>query len=261
MSREEMLARFEELDAGRVLGDLDAEESAEWADLSRELGISGDLSLDRLAAELEAALSRDFAPALPPGLAGRLCPVVEMPRGADPVASERPREAPNAPPASKRVVGPWLGWAAAACLLGLLLIRGGERDPAPLSADARRAALLQQEAALKPIPFAGTTGDFAKAGGEVVWSDQRQEGYMTLTGIPANDPGQHQYQLWIVDPDRDALPVDGGVFDIPAGQDKVVIPIDSKLAVRKPAAFVITREKPGGVVKSAQEVVVAIASL
>jgi hypothetical protein len=31
--------------------------------------------------------------------------------------------------------------------------------------------------------------------------------------------------------------------------------------VRKPAVFVITREKPGGVVKSAQEVVVAIAKL
>jgi hypothetical protein len=146
-------------------------------------------------------------------------------------------------------------------LLGLLVFRSGETGQAPLSADARRDALLRQEANLKGIPFAGTTGDFAKAGGEVVWSDGKQEGYMTLSGIPANDPGQYQYQLWIVDPDRDALPVDGGVFDIPAGQDKVVIPIDSKLAVRKPAAFVITREKPGGVVKSAQEVVVAIAKL
>ena len=250
MSREELLSRFEELDAGRVLGDLDAEESAEWSELSRVLGVAGDASLDLLAAEFEATLSRDSAPALPPGLAERLCPVVEM-----------PREVPQVPEKSKVVIGPWLGWAAAACLLGLLLIRGGTGEKAPLTADARREALLQQEAGLKGIPFVGTPGDYIKAGGEVVWSDQRQEGYMTLTGIPANDPGRHQYQLWIVDPDRDALPVDGGVFDIPAGQDTVVIPIDSKLAVRKPAAFVITREKPGGVVKSAQEVVVAIASL
>jgi hypothetical protein len=250
MSREEMLSRFEELDAGRVLGDLDAEESAEWSELSELLGVSGDASLDLLAAEFEAALSRESAPAMPLGLAERLCPVVEMPT--------KPAVMPEN---SKVVVGPWIGWAAAACLLGLLVFRGGDTEKPTLSADSRRDALLRQEAGLKGIPFAGTTGDFAKAGGEVVWSDGKQEGYMTLSGIPANDPGQYQYQLWIVDPDRDALPVDGGVFDIPAGQDKVVIPIDSKLAVLKPAAFVITREKPGGVVKSAQEVVVAIAKL
>lgn len=248
MSREEMLSRFEELDAGRVLGDLDAEESAEWSELSRQLGVSGDASLDLLAAEFEAVLSRESAPALPPGLAERLSPVVEMP-----VKAAEPEK-------SKVVVGPWLGWAAAACLLGLLVFRGGEGDESPLTADARRDALLRQEAELSRLPFAGK-GDYSKAGGEVVWSDGKQEGYMTLSGIPANDPGQYQYQLWIVDPDRDALPVDGGVFDIPAGQDKVVIPIDSKLAVNRPAAFVITREKPGGVVKSAQEVVVAIAAL
>ena len=250
MSREEMLSRFEELDAGRVLGDLDAEESAEWSELSAQLGVSGDSSLELLAAEFEAALSRESAPAMPLGLAERLCPVVEM--------STKPAVMPEN---SKVVVGPWIGWAAAACLLGLLVFRGGDTEKPTLSADSRRDALLRQEAGLKGIPFAGTTGDFAKAGGEVVWSDGKQEGYMTLSGIPANDPGQYQYQLWIVDPDRDALPVDGGVFDIPAGQDKVVIPIDSKLAVLKPAAFVITREKPGGVVKSAQEVVVAIAKL
>ena len=251
MSREELLLRFEELDAGRVLGDLDAEESAEWSELSGQLGVSGDSSLELLAAEFEAALSRESAPAMPPGLADRLSPVVEMP--AKPVTA--------LPEKSKVVIGPWLGWAAAACLLGLLVFRGGESGNAVVTADARRDALLQQEAGLKSLPFAGTTGDFAKAGGEVVWSDGKQDGYMTLSGIPANDPGQYQYQLWIVDPNRDTLPVDGGVFDIPAGQDKVVIPIDSKLAVLKPAAFVITREKPGGVVKSAQEVVVAIAKL
>ena len=68
--------------------------------------------------------------------------------------------------------------------------------------------------------------------------------------MPVNDPGISQYQLWIVDPDRDANPVDGGVFDIPSGQGTVVIPVDAKLAVDKPAAFAITREKPGGVVVS-----------
>jgi hypothetical protein len=39
----------------------------------------------------------------------------------------------------------------------------------------------------------------------------------------------------------------------------VVVPIVAKLALNKPQAFVITREQPGGVVKSKQEVVVALA--
>ena len=84
----------------------------------------------------------------------------------------------------------------------------------------------------------------------VVWNDERQEGYMLLTGMPANDPATSQYQLWIVDPDRDENPVDGGVFDVPSGEPSVVIPIDAKLAVSNPAVFAITREQPGGVVVS-----------
>ena len=82
---------------------------------------------------------------------------------------------------------------------------------------------------------------------------------MTLTDLPANDPSAQQYQLWIVDPSRDEKPVDGGVFDIPAGATTAVIPIRNPLVVKNPAAFVITLEQPGGVVVSKQEVVVALA--
>ncbi len=73
---------------------------------------------------------------------------------------------------------------------------------------------------------------------------------MLLTGMPANDPAASQYQLWLVDPERDNNPVDGGVFDVPAGASSVVIPIDAKLAVSNPRIFAITREQPGGVVVS-----------
>jgi anti-sigma-K factor RskA len=82
---------------------------------------------------------------------------------------------------------------------------------------------------------------------------------MTLSGIPKNDPTKAQYQLWIVDPQRDEAPVDGGVFDIPSDGSPAVIPIAAKLALTHPQAFVITLEHPGGVVKSKQEKVVAIA--
>ena len=82
---------------------------------------------------------------------------------------------------------------------------------------------------------------------------------MTLTDLPANNPTKNQYQLWIVDPARDEKPVDGGVFDIPAGEKTAVIPIRNPLAVSDPQLFVITLEQPGGVVVSEQEVVVAVA--
>ena len=95
--------------------------------------------------------------------------------------------------------------------------------------------------------------------GTVIWSDELQEGYMSLTNLPANDPNARQYQLWIVDPARDEKPVDGGVFDISTNDGTVIIPISNPLAVTNPQAFVITLEQPGGVVVSKQEVVVALA--
>ena len=110
---------------------------------------------------------------------------------------------------------------------------------------------------LKESDFGGLA-DYGKMTGKVIWSDALQEGYMTLTNLPVNDPAVKQYQLWIVDPKRDEKPVDGGVFDIPA-TGTVVVPIRNPVAVSDPKAFVITMEQPGGVVVSKQQVVVAIA--
>ncbi|MCA9322260.1 MAG: anti-sigma factor [Planctomycetes bacterium] len=91
---------------------------------------------------------------------------------------------------------------------------------------------------------------YAGAQGEIVWSGSRQAGLMRLEGFPPNDPAKRQYQLWIVDPERDARhPVDGGVFDI-SGPEPVVIPLNLKLPLIAPRAFAITAEQPGGVVVS-----------
>jgi anti-sigma-K factor RskA len=85
----------------------------------------------------------------------------------------------------------------------------------------------------------------------VIWSDKLQRGVMEFSGLEANDPKQNQYQLWIFDADRpEATPVDGGVFDIPAGKKEVLIPIDARLPITKATLFAITVEKPGGVVVS-----------
>jgi len=50
--------------------------------------------------------------------------------------------------------------------------------------------------------------------------------FLRLKGYVANDPAGAQYQLWIFDAARDdRYPVDGGVFDVPAGRDEVLIPV------------------------------------
>jgi hypothetical protein len=67
----------------------------------------------------------------------------------------------------------------------------------------------------------------------VVWSPSAQRGFMRFGGLPPNDPTKTQYQLWIFDRQRDqALPVDGGVFDV-TSTGEVIIPITGKLRVSR----------------------------
>jgi anti-sigma-K factor RskA len=102
------------------------------------------------------------------------------------------------------------------------------------------------------IPWATSDqAGYTSVTGDVVWNNSQQAGFMRLAGMPSNKVSELQYQLWIVDPTRDSKPVDGGVFDIPAGADEVIVPIDAKLAIVTPQAFAITAEQPGGVVVSA----------
>lgn len=109
---------------------------------------------------------------------------------------------------------------------------------------------------LRVVSWTNPTSDAASAdaSGEVIWSDQEQRGFMVFDGLEVNDPKVKQYQLWIFDKARDdALPVDGGVFDIAADGGKVIIPIDAKLAISEATMFAITIEQSGGVVQSKRE--------
>lgn len=245
--------RFDELLAGHAMGDLSPKESRELARLGQELGLAPDAALELLAASLEVnSLPETLAP-LPSALAGRLH------QWADSI------EKPSAENIIQPQVSTWKiiarnpinGWAAAAAILILsILVVQRDAPPPPEQAATR---LRTKAADLIERNFEGL-GNFKQAGGKVIWSDAFQQGYMTLSGLPVNDPQQAQYQLWIVDPTRDAdAPVDGGVFDIPSDGSPVVVPIAAKLALSKPQAFVITLEQPGGVVKSKQEQVVALA--
>ena len=205
--------------------------------------------------------------------AARAAAVDAVRTSASSAASARP-----APRANRYGAYGWL--AAAACLV--LAIFAWQRSPSPPAVPVaqqtpppviappaekpvpptpaeERAALLAKSDSLK-IPLAATK-DPAAAGvtGDVVWDPVTQRGFLHFTGLAANDPAVHQYQIWIFDAGRDKrYPVDGGVFDVPANTAEVVVPIRAELMVRKPAAFAVTVEKPGGVVVSGREHVVAL---
>lgn len=245
--------RYRELDAGRALANLDADELREFDSLERTHGFSRDSGLELLAASLEVEAALRAARPMPAALAKRLHHRINE---TGPSAA-RSVIRPEVSTWRRILAHPAAGWLAAAAAIALALVLPGRYrgDPPEIAASRLRA----ESKDIIERNFAGL-GDYKSAVGQVIWSDSKQQGYMILSGIPANNPATSQYQLWIVDPARDAdAPVDGGVFDIPAGTASVVVPIDAKLAVRKPQAFVITLEQPGGVVKSRQETVVALA--
>jgi anti-sigma-K factor RskA len=253
MNRTNQQLRFEELSAGRAFGDLDLLEERELVELGAGLGTRPNGDLELLAAAIEVEFLQGSVQQPPAALVARLhrC-AAEM---ATPPASLVRPEVP-AWSWQKILSSPVAGWAAAAAF-ALIAAISLQKD-ATISPVQAQVKLRTEAPDLIERKFAGL-GAFNDAGGNVIWSDQLQQGYMTLTGIPVNDPKKAQYQLWIVDPKRDEAPVDGGVFDIPTDGSPVVVPISAKLALSNPQAFVITLEQPGGVVKSKQEQVVALA--
>lgn len=275
---------LDDLLAGQALFDLSPEESRELEErLAREPGLdSGSFELTAAAAAL--AFLPPTPETMPDDLERR---VLEQARGflaarepARPAAARteaRVLALPDrtaAPPAEgPSRSGRQTGWLAAAACLALAVAGWWPRLTAPpaappsqpLPAAERPAPSTEQVLAQAPdrvaIPWQHTEDPAARtAGGEVVWSTGLQRGYMRFHGLPANDPVRHQYQLWIFDASQDErYPIDGGVFDVPAGQTEVVVPIDPKLRVTKPTLFAITEEKAGGVVVSSREHLLLIA--
>lgn len=213
---------------------------AEVAAMERTLcAFQGALTAERaaeppadLTARLEAAAMQHFS--APKQEEAKLAPIHEMPQRAS---------------ASR---APWIAVAAA-----LLLAVAGWWPVSPatsLNTSAELTAMLESAPedllrldwiVLEDL----SVGDSTK--GEIIWSDSEQRGYMRFTGLRANDVTAEQYQLWIFDrAQKDEHPVDGGVFDIPAGAEEVIVPIDAKIEIQEAWQFAITVEKPGGVVVS-----------
>lgn len=261
MNDHDIQNRFEELEAGRILGDLDAGEIKEWKLLAKDPRCKRDFSLELTAAAIEAEFLQSKQSELPVALKEKLR--IGIAEFVVPV----PATVVGFPAWRRILSAPSFAWGIAATLAILLVTKQFLQEPQsvqpPPLADVAlppseaKNQLMRKADDLKETDFGGLA-EFGQMSGKVIWSDTLQEGYLTLTNLPVNDPAVKQYQLWIVDPKRDEKPVDGGVFDIPA-TGTVVIPIRNPVAVNDPQTFVITMEQPGGVVVSKQQVVVAIA--
>jgi hypothetical protein len=266
MNAQDISDRFDELEAGRILGELAPDEIKEWHQLSADPSCQKDLSLELTAAALEVESCGVQDTALPDEL-------LEKIRGtmSEYILAEPEKKAVIYPARWQQLLTtPKAGWAIAALFAVLLvakvLVGNPPADPESTVATAAdkpsfnesRDALISKANDLLKSDFSGVE-KFTQMSGTVIWSDEAQEGYMSLTDLPVNDPSANQYQLWIVDPKRDEEPVNGGVFDIAVTDGTAVIPIRNPLAVTNPQAFVITLEQPGGVVVSDQDVVVALA--
>jgi anti-sigma-K factor RskA len=82
-----------------------------------------------------------------------------------------------------------------------------------------------------------------------------------LRDLPALNPNQETYQLWIVDEAQNKkTPVSGGIFNV--GQaGEAIIPINAQLKIVKPKSFAVSKEKAGGVPVTKPDRIVAIAKL
>jgi anti-sigma-K factor RskA len=253
--------RLAELLAQRALDVLSLEEQRELEHLlAAESGVDSE-TFDRAAAALDLALSGEASEPLAPELSERI-----RAAGEAWIARERRSLASTQPPAiefERRRGRAWPWIAAAAGFLLALFAWWPRLAPQPVAPTAAelRAALLRDATDVRTAPWQAQADPAAQgASGDVVWSNALQKGFLRIRGLASNDPRRSQYQLWIFDADQPAeTPVDGGVFDVAAGE--VVIPIDAKLAVGRPQAFAVTVEKPGGVVVSKRERVVLLAPL
>jgi anti-sigma-K factor RskA len=181
------------------------------------------------------------------------------------------------PTDSPRPFWQWLGWAfaAAACValaVNLWLTRVQKpvevvktpetiQTPTPeLTAVQKRERLLATASDAVQLPLTDPKNE-KQILGDVVWSNSLQTGFVRVTGLPANNISEEAYQLWIVDGTQNPkTPLSAGVFTVTTAGE-VIIQIDPQLTVKDPKAIAISKEKPGGVVVSAPERLVALAKV
>ncbi len=279
---EEQKDRFFDLLAMKAVYGLDEEAQRELNEFDPQLTEQELLSFERTAAAISMiGLEEDK---LPSHIFAKIADNAEAYIGSTtPAESASPWPPPektdkNVEESSGSPWFGWLGWAvaAAACIalaVNVFIMRpeGPEvaqigqtpvETPRVLSPAEKRDELLRSDSDIVRGNWAlGNVKELKEISGDVVWSDEKQAGYMRFRGLPPNDPGKETYQLWIFDKTQDkATPIDGGTFDV-SSEGEVVIPINAKLKAEGPEMFAITIEKPGGVVVSSREKIAALAKV
>jgi hypothetical protein len=237
--------------AQRALEGLEPLEGVELESLLAEEPDLDPDALDLVAAELELEhIEREGLTRPPQELMQRLRALPALLPAQPSPLRILPRSTESAP--APGVALSWLaagGWITAAALVLCWLLFLAPRSGPPV-------AKLYEQLRASQSALAVSWQD--QKSGDIVWDNERQEGYMRLIGLERNDPQVSQYQLWIFDENQlEATPIDGGVFDVTGTE--VIVPIQAKLRVKKPYLFAITVEQPGGVPRSAREKIVQIA--
>ena len=252
---------------------LEEHEETQLAELERKFGAGNQAQSFELTAAAISMAHLDMSEPMPANLQSRILAEAERYFEENPIAGPTTAQVVISESNGGSIFG-WLGWAlaAAACValaFNLYYTRApqvavGPASPTPtpeekLTPSQMRQRLIETAPDLARGTWgAGNVKEVTPAG-DIVWSDSRQAGYMRLSGLPVNDPNKETYQLWIFDETQDdKTPIDGGTFTVDSSGE-VIIPINAKLNPRNTKMYAITVEKPGGVVVSKREKIVALA--
>ncbi|MBI1302185.1 MAG: hypothetical protein GC172_00060 [Phycisphaera sp.] len=226
-------------------------------DLAREVE-----AFELVAAQLETErMARATENEIPAHLRARLLRLAASSAAAPAAISAAPAPLPFTPAPSPRRT-PMRDWLiAAACIAfgaasTFALLRAGQEPLEAFPKDPARFVSMHPTAVRWPWTPTEDEHVVGEVRGEAIFDPRTSKGLLVIEGLAANDPTLEQYQLWIFDAARDdRYPVDGGVFDVPAG-GRAVIPIAAKLSVDKPTLFAVTIERPGGVVVSDRRIAI-----
>jgi anti-sigma-K factor RskA len=232
-----------------------------------EAELKSDEELCAFAMELResaAAMAR-WAPAQlpPPGLRERILAQV---RGEVAVAAAvaqatavgRPPDETSAANVESRVSFlPWVIAAGLAITSAALWVERDQWKNEALSLRTEAIALRERDefSQLKIAMLAAQNAAYAKAGAVVLWDEAKQRGVIKLSNFPAAGTGK-DYQLWVIESKKDAVPVSGGVVAVGAnGIARVSFSPDHP--VRKAEKFAISIEQEGGAPKVEGPVILA----
>ena len=272
--------RLLDLLCDKATGNLSEKEARELAELSA----GANTDMDAQSLELAAAavlLAETEIVEMPPHLEAKVLGAAARHFAALGVKDEPElqRTFELAPQKAGRSILDWFGWgfAAAACIALAVVVYNDQQRigtleaqlqqaqrPVPPPADPtmveKRDQLIREARDIVRASWTkGNVSESEGVTGDVVWSDEKQMGYMTFRGLPPNDPNREAYQLWIFEQaELEAHPKDGGVFNV-SETGEVIVPIEAKLDTYSPKAFAVTVEKPGGVVVSKREKIAALA--